>query len=326
MRNANWFCRLLGLGVGALTLFGSSAAGAADLPYKAPPPVVAEPPGSNIHGFFEVSFRNDYITPRGLLVTNTGLTVQQLGGLVFDVYKDRTGFINNVSVVGGIWNDIWSEGNHPTAGAWKEFDWFVGVNIAFAQSWKFQVQFVQFLSPPGDFEAESNVEFSLGYDDSSWGLPVVFNPYVKLFYAAAGDSTVVVGKRGGTFDVELGLIPTLDLTKRGIPLILTAPTWITVGPEEYWNGGTGILQCTTCSASSFGVFTTGLHAKVPLKFIPASYGNWYVTAGGQYFHLINDNLLYAQNFTLGLPFLPGVVSAGSHRDIGVGFASLGFTF
>jgi hypothetical protein len=90
---------------------------------------------------------------------------------------------------------------------------------------------------------------------------------------------VAVGKRGGPFDVELGLIPTLDLTKRGIPLILMAPTWVTVGPEEYWNGGIGILQCRTCSASNFGVFTTGLHAKVPLNFIPASYGNWYVIAG-----------------------------------------------
>ena len=46
---------------------------------------------------------------------------------------------------------------------------------------------------------ERNVEFSLAYDDSHWGYPIVINPYVKLFYAASGPSTVVLGKRGDTY-------------------------------------------------------------------------------------------------------------------------------
>jgi hypothetical protein len=327
MCNTTIFTRAAGALVSLALAGACSAAGAADLPTKAPPLVAAPPPPAlDIHGFADLSFKNDYMTPRGLLVTNTGLTIQHLAGLVFDAYKDRAGFINNVSFTVGIWNDIWTDGNNPTAGAWKEFDWFVGMNIAFAQNWRFGVQFIQFLSPPGDFKAESNVEFVLAYDDSTWGLPVVFNPYVKFWYAAAGDSNVVVGKRGDTGYVEFGITPTLDLTKQGYPVVFMVPTWISVGPEEYWNGGVGILHCVTCSASNFGVFSTGLTAKVPLNFVPPNYGRWYVTAGGQYYHLINDNLLYAQNFTLGLPFLPGVISPGAHRDVGVGFASLGFTF
>lgn len=113
----------LGLLAGAVALIALAAAPAksADLNvYKAPP----TPPDQtlDIHGFFDVSFKNDYITPRGLLVTNTGLTVQVLTGLVLDVYKDPNGFINKVSLVGGTWNDVWSEQHNSNVGAWNEFD------------------------------------------------------------------------------------------------------------------------------------------------------------------------------------------------------------
>ena len=64
----------------AITSFGSGAF-AADTtttttwkPAEPPPP--PPPPPLDIHGFFDVTFANDYITPRGLLVTNTGLTTQ----------------------------------------------------------------------------------------------------------------------------------------------------------------------------------------------------------------------------------------------------------
>src|SRR5215470_593739 len=70
---------------------GVTASYAADMPVKAPPAPAAE---SDVHGFFDISFKNDYITPRGLLVTNTGLTTQVLAGLGVDVYKNKTGFIN----------------------------------------------------------------------------------------------------------------------------------------------------------------------------------------------------------------------------------------
>src|SRR5690242_11940505 len=89
----------LGMSLGVTTSF------AADMPIKAPPPIV-EP--LDMHAFFDVSFKNAYITPRGLLVTNTGLTTQILGGIAADVYKNKSGFINVVSVYGYVWNDLWS--------------------------------------------------------------------------------------------------------------------------------------------------------------------------------------------------------------------------
>ncbi len=300
-----------------------SAASAADLKLKAPPP----PPDTtlDIHGFVDLSFKNDYITPRGLLVTNTGLTTQVLMGLVFDAYKDKAGFINDISFTGGIWNDFWSEQHNPVVDSWNEYDWFVSTSVKFAQDWTGGVQYIEFISPPHSFPGiEKNIEFSLAYDDSKWNMVLPLHPYVKLFYAASGPSTVVEGKAGNTYDVELGLVPTLDLNKSGIPVVLTAPTWVTVGPSTYWNNGAtgcGVSVFTPCAASNAGVFSTGLTGKTPLTFIPKRFGNWYADAGFQYYHIINDALLLAQTVT-------GTAAsyASAHQDILVGFGGIGFGF
>ena len=71
-----------------------------------------------------------------------------------------------VSVYGYVWNDLWSEQDHPTVGSWNEFDWAVGMTVKFAQNWKFGIEYVEFLSPPGNFTIERNIEFTLAYDDS----------------------------------------------------------------------------------------------------------------------------------------------------------------
>jgi len=81
-----------------------------DVPYvKAPPST----PSSDIHGFFDMTFGNDYSTSRGLLVTNTGLAPQALAGLSFDLYKNANSMLNKVSVYGGISNEFWTEQHDP---------------------------------------------------------------------------------------------------------------------------------------------------------------------------------------------------------------------
>jgi hypothetical protein len=318
---------------------GGSIASAADMPVKAPPPPPAIP--LDIHGFVDVTFLNDYITPRGLLVTNTGLTTQILSGLSLDLYKDKGGFINDISFTGGVWNDLWSEQHDHAVGPWNEFDWFVGTNVIFAQNWNFGVQYIDFIPPAADLATsfpatEHNIEFSLSYDDTSWGWLIPIHPYAKLFYAISGPSTVVLGDQGGTYDVELGIVPTFDTMKyTGMPLVLTAPTWVTVGPSSYWNrnnAGTsvcGALSSSPCALSNAGVFTTGLNAKLALdSIVPKRLGSWYVKAGAAYYYIINQALLGAQEFTGSAGGASGVFGTypNSHRDIGVIYAGLGFHF
>jgi hypothetical protein len=339
--------KFVALALGALLSWGvsGSVASAADLmPLKAPP---EPPPTLDIHGFIDATYLNDYITPRGLLVHDTGLATQVAAGLIFDLYKDKTGFINGVSFYTGVWSDLWSEQHDPHVGAWNEFDWWVGTNVVFAKNWTFGVQYIEFIPPAADLSTsfpstERNIEFSLSYDDTSWGWPISIHPYVKLFYEVIGPSTVVMGQRGNIFDVELGVVPTLDLKKyTGVPLVLTAPTWITVGPTNYWNrndgttnfcGPLGSVPAGTgspCSLSNFGVFTTGLQAKLALdSIVPKRLGSWYIKGGARYYHIINDALLAAQEFTAGASGIAGVngTFTQTHRDVGVVFAGLGFGF
>src|ERR1700745_2537997 len=153
----------------SLGLVCAAALGAnASEPY-APPPAPAV--GSAIHGFGDVTFTNDYITPRGLLVTNTGLTTQIVNGLTFDLYKNQNGLINSFSVTVGTFNDLWSQqnsvpgggsactpGRFDAVGSWNEFDWWVSADWTIGKYWKTGVTYITFLSPPGAFRQERNVE------------------------------------------------------------------------------------------------------------------------------------------------------------------------
>src|SRR6266481_9464241 len=209
----------------AVASFAASAADYTPMKPLQPPP--APPPPLDIHGFFDVTFANDYMTPRGLLVTNTGLTTQIVNGLTFSLYKNPDSWINSFSVTVGTFNDLWSRQNSVTGGAnavtpgmfdavgsWNEFDWWVSADWTMAKYWKTGVTYITFISPPGNFRQERNIEPYIRFDDGALtGSAVTINAYVKLFYAISGSSTVVVGNQGNTYDVEIGMVPTLDLKK-----------------------------------------------------------------------------------------------------------------
>lgn len=274
-------------------------------------------PNSDIHGLFDVVFKNYYVTPRGLLVTDKGVTTQALLNISLDLYKNsKSDWLNKFSVFGGVWNDTCSAKHHPFVGNWVEFDWYAGVLLQLAHDWSFYAEYLALLSPTGAYKTEQNIEFSLTYDDSRFELPVTFNPYVKLFWAVAGDSVVVVGKRGGIYNFEIGLLPTWKL--KCYPITFTLPTWINVGPASFWNGGTFGLKNED---SNFGVFSTGLKAVFSVPEIPKRLGNWYLDTGIQYYYLINKNLLQAQKFTLGLSSLNS-----AHRSFGVVYIGFGIGY
>jgi hypothetical protein len=240
--------------------------------------------GWELSGFADVSVKNDYVTPRGLVVTTEGATIQILNGVV----ATSPG---GVSFHAGTWTDI-NPGYSRADGnitAVNEFDFFFGVSGEIAPKLKAGVEYVQFISgqPSVAFQDERNIEFSLKYSDGAPDAAFTINPYAKLFWAFdSKSSTVVLGKAGGTFDVELGAVPTY---KTG-GLTLSAPTWITVGPKTYWGSKRNRVLGLAVEGENFGVFSTGLKGSVPLGMLPAAS----VYAHVQYYHLINDNLVLAK--------------------------------
>lgn len=261
--------RTLLYGISALALCAVSGAASAQ-----------EASDWSLHGFGDVSVKNDYVTPRGLVVTTAGATVQVLNGLVFVSP-------GGVAITAGTWTDLnpgysRADGNISTL---NEFDFFVGVSATVADRLEAGVQYVQFISgqPSVAFHDERNIEFSLKYKDGGKDSPITLNPYAKLFWAFdSKSSTVVTGKAGGTFDVELGAVPTIAAGGATI----SAPTWVTVGPKSYWGLGSS-------KDGNLGVVTTGLKVSAPLSFITGGNGVS-IYAQAQYYHLINDNLVTAK--------------------------------
>lgn len=241
-------------------------------------------PAWGLHGFGDVSVKNDYITPRGLVVTDKGTTTQILDGLVLVSP-------GGVAFTAGTWTDLNPGFKDNNISALNEFDFFFGVSARVLPRVEAGVQYVQFVSgqPSVAFHDERNIEFSVKYHDGAKGAPFTINPYAKFFWAVDGDSTVVTGHHGKTFDIELGAGPaysTPDFT-------LSAPTWITLGPTSFWS--------RTDTGGNAGVFSTGLKGSVPLKFVKKGAGaSAYLQV--QYYHLINDNLVTAESIlTSGVP-------------------------
>ncbi len=243
----------------------------------------AEDGDVELHGFGDIAFQNDYVTPRGLVVTSEGATVQVLTGLNLVTP-------GGVTFTAGTWVDLnpgYDKVKNITAV--NEFDFFVGVSGNILPRLNAGVQYQQFISgqPSVAFKNEHNLEFTFKYSDGAPDAAFTINPYLKVFWALSGDSTVVLGKKGGTFDVEIGAVPTL---KTG-DFTISAPTWVTVGPESYWGdpaGGGGTPD------GNFGVVSTGLKVSTPLKFLGSGGAGASVYAKVQYYHLLNDNLYLAK--------------------------------
>ncbi len=292
----------LGLAVTGFTSPASAADLSVDLPVKAPPPP-ATPWVFDLHGDVDFNFANTRVTGGGLLLypTNSFL-VQPSVSIDLDIYKNKSSFINSFSVFGGLWNEEYTDPHafQTLFAKWQEMDWWFGANIGFAEHWNLNAQHLVFDFPWDGYI--NNDVFKLSFDDSYVGWPITINPYFQVFYTELGGSSVILGARSNTYRLEAGVVPTYSFAKPyGIPLTITAPTWVEFGPTSFWNrndGTTNLCGATgtaPCALSNWGYFSTGLQGKLALdSVVPKRLGNWYLKGGVQYYHIINQALLAAQ--------------------------------
>ena len=83
------------------------------MPVKAPPP--PPPPPSWWSGFIELDGESFLINPQGQALINGGAATL-VAGLNLKLYKDKAGFINNVTV-GGLLTTDWAAPASPGTGA-----------------------------------------------------------------------------------------------------------------------------------------------------------------------------------------------------------------
>jgi hypothetical protein len=113
-----------------------------------------------------------------------------------------------------------------------------------------------------------------------------------------------------------------------VPLTIWFPTSVVFAPEEFWNrnDGTtnfcGVTGTLPCALDNVGFYTTGLQTKYSLEgLIPKRLGSWYVKAGVQYYHIVNDALLAAQRFNFAT-----TTFLGAKDDIVLVNGGFGFSF
>lgn len=236
-----------------------------------------------IHGYVETQVKSSFITARGTVVADKGVEVEPVGGLTFDLYHG-TGLITNISATAGVLNCVNSSLRIPNAGAWFDIEYFARTNFVIAKRIDFTVQYIAFDSPGAAFATDNNVEFTLAYNDMGMLMhDFAVHPYTRLFYNVSGTSTTILGRNGNTFDVEVGFIPTyIWKAIPNYPVTFSLPTYVTVGPKNFWGSSTNV-----------GVFTTSLAASVPLSFLASRYGKWHMDCAISYYDLINSNLVRA---------------------------------
>jgi hypothetical protein len=267
-------------------------------------PAPAESP--NIHGFFNSPFKTAYVTPRGLVVQNEGLVWQPIVGLVFPL--GDTGGIKNWTFVGGIWNSVDFAEHDSFVGPWDEMDVFVSISCSIGD-FSIAATYSPWNSPPHAFHTEHTSDLKISYDGKMGGDGTfVLHPYVDLFYSIAGDSTVILGRHGGTGYIEPGIAPSLNF--KDFPISFTFPIYTQIGPSTYWDATHAF------KSSAFGLVSASINASMPLTFIPAKYGHWHADLGVTYDYLIDDALLAAG----------GLASGNTNRNVVIGSLGFGVAF
>lgn len=261
-----------------------------------------ESPPSRVHALLNFEFADQYVTPRGMIVHDDGLTFQPLVLGFFNVHKSDS-FLSDVTLVGGIWNDFSSSGvsEHPPFGSdpkthWVEIDPIAGVSLGLGKHLKLDLTYTAFLMEILDIATSQHLEVKLSLDDTPWLHSFALHPYLIFWQELDGKATaarvpysVFLGESGpdSSFYFDLGVAP--SYTFAGPDIKIEAPCRILMPDPEFYGEYYG-------SSSFVALYELGLKASVPLPFMEKGYGHWSFHAGFKYMHFIDDNLAGMQQF------------------------------
>jgi len=258
------------------------------------------------HAVNNLEFSDKYLTPRGMLVHNDGLTFQWLALGLFNLYHGDS-FINDITLVGGVWNDFSSSpvSVHPPFNSspktsWVEIDPIAGISVGFAKNFKLDVTYTAFNMQILDIGTSQHLETKLSFDDSPYLKAFALHPYLLFWKELDGKATAAqvpyfvdpLGKNPGappdsSYYFELGVAPGYTFKDLGVkvevPIRALLPNKDFYG--EYYD-----------KASTVGLYEVGAKVTVPLKFVPPGYGFWNFHLGVRYMSFEDKNLQGMQQF------------------------------
>jgi len=265
----------------------------------APPPA---PPPSRFDALSNFEFSDKYLTPRGMIVHDEGLAFQWLALGLFNLYKGDS-FINDVTLVGGMWTDFASDpvsihapfGSKPKT-SFVEMDPIAGVSTTFAKDFKLDVTYTAFVMQILDIGTSQHLEVKLGYDDSRYLKAFALHPYVSYWQELDGKATaaqvpfIVFRNQSGppsSYYFDAGVDP--SYTFKGLDLKIELPCRVLLPNKDFYGEFYD-------KASTVGLYELGIKGSLPIKFVPPGYGHWGVHAGFRYMNFVDKNLQGMQQF------------------------------
>jgi hypothetical protein len=259
---------------------------------------------SKVHALVDFEFANEYVTPRGMLVRDQGLTVQPLFLGFVSLYQGDS-YINSVTLIPGVWNDLGTHAisvhapynSQPTT-PWSEIDPIAGIEIGFAKHLTLDVTYTAFVEQILDIGTSQHLDTKLSFDDSSYFKGFGLHPYLEFWQELDGKATdadvpynVFKNKGSGpgsSYYFEVGLDPTYTFKTLG-GLKVEAPIDVQLPSSDFYGE-------YYSSASTVGLFDVGLKGTVPMNFMPQGYGHWSFHAGFKYMYFVDDNLYNLNTF------------------------------
>ncbi len=260
---------------------------------------------------FNLEIADKYVTPRGMIVHNDGVTFQPLLLIFLNAYKGQ-GFINSVTLFGGTWWDFTTDpvSRHAPYGSpdktgWTEMDPIGGIEFGFAKNFKLDVTYTSFYERIEDIETSHHLETKLSFDDSDYLKAFALHPYVSYWQELQGKATdadvpyKVFGpsaasgshpEPNSSFYFDIGIDPSYTFHNLW-DFKIEAPCRLLVSDNRFYGE-----YYKSSSTLGIGLYELGLKGSIPLKFIPASAGHWSIHAGFKYMNFVDDNLYNLNEF------------------------------
>ena len=247
----------------------------------------ADDAGSRVHALVNLEFSDKYLTPRGMIVQDHGLTMQTLFLAFVNVYNGAPeDFINSITLIPGFWNDFATSPipAHLTAGSkgtdWVEYDPILGVSIGFAKNFKLDVTYTEFAMQILDIGTSQHLETKLSYDDSAAMGAFAMHPYVSYWKELTNKATAAANFGApSSYYFEVGIDPSMMIGKTK----LEAPIRVLLPNKNFYGE-------TFATSSTVGLYEIGLKATMPMTFMPAGYGHWSFHIGAKYMKFVDKNL------------------------------------
>lgn len=234
--------------------------------------------GSRFYGSVQLDITNAYFF-RGMLNERDDFIMQPWAELYLNLFASDDGPIRDVSIGFGVWNSIHDDDTLAENSPHNlyETDWYPVISIGLPFDLTFIATYYWYTSPNGAFDTVQELDLEVAWDDSEVLGRFSLEPWMN--WAIETERTSLGNDEG--VGLQMGVEPLLyEFDNEMFPLAFTAPLELGLSVVDYYEGDDG-------SDETFGYFSYGVTATLPLEFIDKSFGAWKYILSGKGFHFGN---------------------------------------